>query len=257
MSEGATILAVYWNREKHGHLPPSPEAATKADGYRGRAVTNIKDRKMVQKINIISPRAVVRHGVRAMIEPSEQFQIGKEFDCINTAYTELYDQDGAIILLDLSAAGSKAEISQRLNKLIINQHLIAICDIQNIGLAMALAEAGCTGVLAAEFDAAALQLALQRTLKGFSFIDQTLSEKIVFGLRQQRLRESRKSELRLSVREQQVADRIKAGLSNQLISQDLGISERTVKHYVSVLKDKLNACNRTQIAVQIYMLEAA
>jgi DNA-binding CsgD family transcriptional regulator len=53
---------------------------------------------------------------------------------------------------------------------------------------------------------------------------------------------------RLSAREQQVAELLTEGLSNQEIARELGISERTVEHHVSHILDKLGLTTRTQVA---------
>lgn len=62
--------------------------------------------------------------------------------------------------------------------------------------------------------------------------------------------------LRLTRREQQVAQLIAKGMSNRKIAEMLGIREQSVKNLVSVLLRKLECENRVQVALQLSRLGA-
>jgi DNA-binding NarL/FixJ family response regulator len=213
---------------------------------------------MKQQVNVISANSVVRLGVGAMLQGLGKYETCSEFNSVNDADAALKSQRGTVNIVDLSGSSrtrQNTKLSHRLIRLIENHHVLALCDLNDMDMAIALADAGCAGLLTAEVESSELDEALTRILRGRSFIGQSLTTKLLFSRRQQQEREMCKSELGLSVREQQVANRIKSGLSNPLIADELGISERTVKHYVSTLKDKLNAVNRTQIAVFLQRIE--
>jgi DNA-binding NarL/FixJ family response regulator len=53
----------------------------------------------------------------------------------------------------------------------------------------------------------------------------------------------------LTVREQEVLERLRQGASNKLIGQQLKMRESTVKVHVSQIMRKLGAANRTQAAL--------
>ncbi|SEL19422.1 regulatory protein, luxR family [Roseivivax marinus] len=57
-------------------------------------------------------------------------------------------------------------------------------------------------------------------------------------------------EARLTVRELEIAEAVRIGLSNKEIAQHLGISPHTVNVHVGSILRKLGARNRTQIALQ-------
>jgi len=54
---------------------------------------------------------------------------------------------------------------------------------------------------------------------------------------------------KLTVREEQVLARIRKGLTNKQIADELGLSEKTVKAHVTSLLRGLGVSNRTQAAV--------
>ena len=53
----------------------------------------------------------------------------------------------------------------------------------------------------------------------------------------------------LSDREKQILERVASGDSNKEIAYDLDISEKTVKHYMTNIMQKLHARNRVEAAI--------
>jgi DNA-binding NarL/FixJ family response regulator len=53
----------------------------------------------------------------------------------------------------------------------------------------------------------------------------------------------------LSHREEQVLDLLRQGLSNRLIGDKLGLTEKTIKGYVTVIMEKLQVTNRLEAAM--------
>ena len=53
----------------------------------------------------------------------------------------------------------------------------------------------------------------------------------------------------LTAREEQILELVARGLSNKEIGRELGIAEKTVKHYVTNVLQKLQVRNRVEAAV--------
>jgi DNA-binding NarL/FixJ family response regulator len=53
----------------------------------------------------------------------------------------------------------------------------------------------------------------------------------------------------LSNREEQIISLLLDGKTNKEIATDLGIVERTVKHYLTILMQKLNVRNRVEVVI--------
>ena len=58
----------------------------------------------------------------------------------------------------------------------------------------------------------------------------------------------------LSERETSIIGMLASGMSNKEIAEEANISERTAKHYVSVILQKLRAANRTEAVVNAIRL---
>ena len=63
---------------------------------------------------------------------------------------------------------------------------------------------------------------------------------------------SRFEELDLSDREKQIISEVAEGLSNNEISEKLFLSEGTVRNYISIILEKLELRDRTQLAIFYY-----
>lgn len=60
------------------------------------------------------------------------------------------------------------------------------------------------------------------------------------------------NEPNITVREQEVIDKILVGLSNKAIADALYISERTVKFHCSNIYKKFDTCNRAAFIVKVH-----
>ncbi len=56
----------------------------------------------------------------------------------------------------------------------------------------------------------------------------------------------------LSERERQILEKLAQGLSNRDIANDICLSEKTVKHYMTNIMTKLHVSNRVQAAIKAY-----
>ena len=50
-------------------------------------------------------------------------------------------------------------------------------------------------------------------------------------------------------RERQILDQVAAGLSNKEVAAQLHLSEKTVKHYMTIIMEKLGVRNRVEAAL--------
>ncbi|MCY1558581.1 Bacterial regulatory protein, luxR family [compost metagenome] len=69
------------------------------------------------------------------------------------------------------------------------------------------------------------------------------------GLRERGRRENLQNSVRLSVREKQIVGQLLQARTNREIADELHISEKTVKHYMTGLMFKLKARNRVEVVI--------
>lgn len=88
-------------------------------------------------------------------------------------------------------------------------------------------------------------------LNGDTFISPHLATKIIAAMRLAAARKVAGNPIKLSVREVQIVDQLKLGRTNKEIARELGISEKTVKHYMTLLMEKVHARNRLEVAMRV------
>jgi DNA-binding NarL/FixJ family response regulator len=91
--------------------------------------------------------------------------------------------------------------------------------------------------------------AIKSVCDGETYITQNFASKIISGLRDTALRRRAAEAVKLSIREDQIVRALLRGGTNKQIALALRISEKTVKHYMTALMQKLNAHNRLEVVI--------
>nr|WP_246232845.1 response regulator transcription factor [Aurantimonas aggregata] len=84
-------------------------------------------------------------------------------------------------------------------------------------------------------------------MQGETFVTPSLASKVIAALRLPVTRGSPNP--RLSIREDQIVKLLLQGCTNKAIAARLSISEKTVKHYMTLLMQKLDARNRLEVVL--------
>jgi DNA-binding NarL/FixJ family response regulator len=145
-----------------------------------------------------------------------------------------------------------------------NVPLVLVSDRQDAAEVMAALEAGVSGFIPTNITPSVALHALAFIMSGGSFFPPTaLTEvtrvkrlpRVAAGPEMAVLASVQKSSL--TVRQQQVLDRLTQGASNKMIGRQLKLRESTVKVHVRHIMKKLGAANRTQAALCAASLTSA
>lgn len=107
--------------------------------------------------------------------------------------------------------------------------------------------AGASGYVLKQVRGDDLVRAIRRVAAGQSMLDPAVTERVMAALRERPRTDARIQ--RLTPKEEEVLDLVAEGLTNRQIAVHLGLAEKTVKNYVSILLGKLGVESRTQAAV--------
>jgi DNA-binding NarL/FixJ family response regulator len=88
------------------------------------------------------------------------------------------------------------------------------------------------------------------------FITPAFACKVIEELKIASLRKVTGTEVKLSIREGQIIRMLLRGFTNRQIAADLQIGEKTVKNYMTILMQKLNARNRLEVLLAAQKLES-
>ncbi|RLP28374.1 response regulator transcription factor [Mesorhizobium sp. YM1C-6-2] len=110
-------------------------------------------------------------------------------------------------------------------------------------------EAGAAGYVSTTSTADELREAVKSILDGETFITQKIATKVITSLRAAAIHKAAIRSKGLTVREVQIGNLLMKGRTNRQIAEGLGLSEKTVKHYLTILMQKLEASNRLELAL--------
>ena len=165
----------------------------------------------------------------------------------------------ALLWLDLSLPGLPAWAAPDWRLLLDQPHLklVACSSSPTDEEGIAALDAGCSAYCHAYSDLATLVQIRQVVEAGQIWIGSSLMQKLIRGARlHHRAEEAKVVEadwgIGLTPREKEVAVLAANGASNQLISRNCGISERTVKAHLSAVFQKLNITDRLQLALRVH-----
>lgn len=163
-----------------------------------------------------------------------------------------------VVILDLDMPGDVFEAVRKIRSEKPEIKILIFTASNAIDEAVKALEAGANGFVMKGSSIQDLTNAIQSVVSGETYITQKFAARVIMALREASLRRNAERRNQLSVREGQIARLLLRGKTNREIAAELSISEKTVKHYMSALMQKLNVRNRTEavLAVQARVPEA-
>ena len=200
------------------------------------------------RILIVDDHAVVREGLRALIEVNPEMELAGEAADGVEAVQKARSLQPDVILLDLvmPRKGGIEAISE-IKEETPNARILVLTSFAEDDKVFPAIKAGALGYLLKDSSARELLQAIRDVYRGEPTMHPTIARKLMREL--QRPPELPPTEEPLTVREVEVLKLVAQGLSNQEIADVLVISERTVRTHVTNILTKLHLANRTQAAL--------
>ena len=200
------------------------------------------------RILIADDHAVVREGLRALIEAKPDMELVGEAEDGVEAVLLARSLKPDVILLDLLMPRMDGiEAIAEIKKENPNARILILTSFAGDDKVFPAIKAGALGYLLKDSPSQALIQAIREVHRGESSLHPTIARKLIRELN--RPSPAAPVENLLTEREVAVLKLIAGGLSNQEIAERLVISERTVSSHVSNILEKLHLANRTQAAL--------
>jgi len=205
---------------------------------------------------LIDDHALVRTGIRRLLEDSGQIRIAGEADCGEDGVTLAQQLNPDVILMDVSMPGiGGVEACRRILQRDSSQKIIVLTIHNEQTFPKRMLEIGARGYLTKECGVDEMLLAIQQVYNGKAYIAPSIAQQLALSL----LPGNQHNPIdRLSRREFQVMLMISHGLTNAAISDKLCLSPKTISTYRLRLLEKLGAQNEVdliKIAVEQGMVE--
>jgi two-component system invasion response regulator UvrY len=210
------------------------------------------------KVLLTDDHALVRTGIKRLLEDSDLIQIIGEADSGESCLSMVQELNPDVVLMDVNMPGiGGVETCRRILQRDPGRKIIILTVHTEQSFPKRLLEIGARGYLTKECAAEEMINAVRQVSKGGSYIEPRIAQQLALSL----LPGHQDSPVdRLSRREFQVMLMISQGLSNNQISERLCLSPKTVSTYRARLLEKLGVQTEVdliRIAVEQGMVEFA
>ena len=161
-----------------------------------------------------------------------------------------------LVVLDLSISGNAYDAIARIIVECPSTKVVVFTGLVGVETALRALEVGASGFVSKGSTAEELGKALRSVAGGETYITQSFATQVIAALRDASLRKRAAAAIKLSIREEQIVRLLLRGKTNKEIARQLAISEKTVKHYMTLLMQKLNARNRIEVVLAAQSLTA-
>lgn len=127
--------------------------------------------------------------------------------------------------------------------------VIAFTAATGVDVAIRALDAGASGYVLKGSQPDELTRAISSVVAGETYITQTFASRVIAGLRDTTARRRAAEAVMLSIRELQIVRLLMNGKTNKEIALAIKISEKTVKHYMTALMQKLQVRNRLEVVI--------
>jgi two-component system nitrate/nitrite response regulator NarL len=202
------------------------------------------------RILLADDHPLFRDGVSRTLQSETDIEIVAECEDASTAVRMAIDWLPDVALLDISMPGSGIEAARKIS---------AACPVVKIAMltvseqdddVIAALQAGARGYVLKGIRGGELINIVRAIHRGESYVSPSLAAKLLTEMRSKEDTGDHADPLSdLTHREEQILRGVARGLSNREIGAELSIQEKTVKHYMTNILQKLQVRNRVEAAV--------
>lgn len=199
------------------------------------------------RVMVVDDHAVLREGVRAVLDGAPGLCVVGEAAHGDEALELAPRLRPDVVVLDLKMPGTPAvRTIARLRELLPDCRAVVFTTAAGSEDVRAVLEAGATGFLLKDAPGFDLLAAVRAVARGEAWLQPEVQRSLLASLR----RPPAEDPLRcLTPRQRSVLELLGEGASNRAIAARLGLTEGTVKGYVSAVLERLGLADRTQAAL--------
>jgi DNA-binding NarL/FixJ family response regulator len=208
---------------------------------------------MSDKIHVViaDDHTLFREGLAGIISGTEDFEVVGQGGSMQEAVQLARDLLPDIILLDIDMPGGGLEAARIIAEELPVTRIVVLTSSEEDDHLIGALKIGARAYVLKGVAARELIRILRAVWAGESYVPPILAASLLLEMReahsQQKQSPSPLDEL--TPRERQILEGLAAGLSNKEIGEQLFLSEKTVKHYMTNILQKLQVRNRVEAAL--------
>ncbi len=201
------------------------------------------------RILIADDHAVVRAGLRALLEQHDHFQVIAEAETGEEAVTRAQEFQPDVVVLDIRMPGlSGIQACRQIVESVEDCRVVMLTSYAEDELLFAAIQAGASGYVLKRIGDNGLVDAIDRVSRGEGILDPAMTTTMFSEMRKARKAQLAAAFTDLTPQELAVLALVADGLTNRQIAAELFLGEGTVRNYVSSILSKLGVSNRAEAA---------
>ena len=198
------------------------------------------------RVMLVDDSEVVRMGLRALLSAEPALEIAGEASSVATAIETCGRVKPDVLLLDLRLPdGTGFDACRQILKRQPEMRVLVLTSVVDDGLVDEAIRSGAHGYLLKEINSRGLVQAIVDVSGGKSILDPAITARVMKLVKSGGNQDALAS---LSPQERKVLALIAEGRTNKEVGTELGLSEKTVKNYLSNIFEKLHVSRRAQAA---------
>ncbi len=205
------------------------------------------------RVLIVDDSELVRLGLRTLLGSYPDIEVVGEVESAGAALREVAALQPQLVLLDLRLPdGDGCEVCRRILREQPDCRVLVLSSVLDARTVSEAITAGAHGYLLKDINGPGLVQAIVDVAAGRTVLAPAITSQVMQLMRTSQHQENLRKRLdSLSAQEQRVLAHVARGLTNKEVAAELGLSEKTVKNYLSNLFEKLQISRRSQ-AVALY-----
>jgi DNA-binding NarL/FixJ family response regulator len=198
------------------------------------------------RVVVADDHPIFREGLVRSLEESGRFDVVGAAGSADEAVVLVGKHAPDLVLLDISMPGNGIDAARRISDAApgVRIAMLTVSELEE-DVAGAL-RAGAIGYVLKGVSARELTDILEGIAHGEAHVSPALAARLLGDAQTLPRRQGRRLIDELTHREEEILRRVALGRSNREVAEDLGIQEKTVKHYMTSILEKLHVRNRVE-----------
>ncbi len=201
------------------------------------------------RLLVVDDHEVVRQGLVSLLDRREHFQVVAEAGTAAEAIEMARKFEPDLVVMDVRLPdGSGIEACREIRAEFPGTRVVILTSYPDEEAVLSAIIAGASGYLLKQIRSRDLVSALESVGRGESLLDPAVTEKVLDRVRRIATGTYTDEMAQLTQQEQKILLLVAEGKTNKEIAQEVFLSDKTVKNYVSSILSKLNLERRAQAA---------
>lgn len=201
------------------------------------------------RLLIVDDHTVVRLGLRTLLGRYSDIEVVGEAGTVAAAIEETARLQPIVVLMDVRLPdGNGFEACRRIRKAQPDTRVLFLTSFADEEIVLESIDAGGDGYLLKEIDDESLVRAIRTVAAGQSILDPAVTRRVLERVKNPEALAGKDRFEMLSPQERRVLALVAEGKTNKEIGSALGLSDKTVKNYLSNILEKLQLTRRSQAA---------